>query len=248
MIQLLTEQDADCLLKQRAEHPQVAKIQALLSAYGITYDFCRFYRQSLGEGATAYLCRLDHSGVLWVGADADVREWYDFAGMTGFTEISVAGEKADALRRIGAGFDWQSGSVFVKYISQKATDAEQLTSVSLSEVFAIVKQCFPNVTDKQFDSWYCDISHRIRHGVCKAFLYRDAAAAVVLHYGNTAIISQLCVLPKYRGRGIGSELMQVIENSYGGCCVVVFSKDERSDAFYRKNRFQLTESWLTAIG
>ena len=47
MIQLLTGFAAKQLLQREAEHPQLAKIQALLKAYGTEYDFCRFYRQNL---------------------------------------------------------------------------------------------------------------------------------------------------------------------------------------------------------
>ena len=65
MIQLLTGFAAKQLLQREAEHPQLAKIQALLKAYGTEYDFCRFYRQNLDENDTAYMCKLDDSGVLW---------------------------------------------------------------------------------------------------------------------------------------------------------------------------------------
>ena len=74
MIQLLTGFAAKQLLQREAEHPQLAKIQALLKAYGTEYDFCRFYRQNLDENDTAYMCKLDDSGVLWVGAHSNIQD------------------------------------------------------------------------------------------------------------------------------------------------------------------------------
>ena len=245
MIQLLTGFAAKQLLQREAEHPQLAKIQALLKAYGTEYDFCRFYRQNLDENDTAYMCKLDDSGVLWVGEHSNIQEWTDFIGMAGLSEISVAGKNGFELQNNDTAYTCQSGNIFVKLSSRSPADIEKEKTTSLSQVFEVVSRCFPNLTQKQFDGWYCDISHRIRHGVCKAFLHRESAAAVVLSYGQTAIISQFCVLPEYRGHGVGSQLIKIIESVYSGQKLVVFSKDEASDDFYRKNDFLPAERWFT---
>ena len=245
MIQLLSDSDAERLLQSKAEDPQLIKIQALLKAYGTGYDFCRFYCQSIDKHHAAYLCKLDDSGVLWLGERSDLQEWTDFLGMLGLTEVSVVGENGWKLKQDMAGGIYQTGNIFVKLNSCLSKNVETPETVSLSKVFAVICRCFPNVTQKQFDGWYCDISHRIRHGVCQVFLYRESAAAVVLSYGRTAIISQLCVLPEHRRHGVGSQLIQRIESVYSGKKLVVFSKDEATDVFYRKNCFSPGERWFT---
>lgn len=245
MIQLLNDFDAEKLLQSEAEHPQLAKIQALLKAYGIGYDFCRFYRQNINENDTAYLCKLDDSGVLWLGERSDMQEWTDFLGMAGLSEVSVAGGNGFELQRGDTTCTSQSGNIFVKLSSYLSENTEKAEAVSLPQVFEVICRCFPDLTQNRFDSWYCDISHRIRHGVCRAFLYRESAAAIVLSYGQTAIISQFCVLPEHQRHGVGSKLIKMIESVYSGQRLVVFSRDEVSDAFYRKNNFLPTERWFT---
>ncbi|MDD6236100.1 MAG: GNAT family N-acetyltransferase [Clostridiales bacterium] len=245
MIQLFTQADMERVLQIEAEHPQLIKIQALLQAYGIGYDFCRFYRQQEDGRDTGYLFKLDDSGVLWTEEDADIGEWSDFFGMIGLSEVSAVGRTGCRLQKECPVFGCQSGNIFVKHNSLTETSVQSVETTSLTQVFAVICRCFPNLTTAQFDGWYCDLSHRIRHGVCKAFLYRESAAAIVLSYGQTAIISQFCVLPEYRRNRVGRNLMQAIESVYSGKKLVVFSKDSLSDSFYGNIGFLPAERWFT---
>lgn len=232
------------LLQREAEHPQLAKIQALLKVYGTEYDFCRFYRQNLDENDTAYMCKLDDSGVLWVGEHSNIQEWTDFIGMAGLSEISVAGKNGFELQNNDTAYTCQSGNIFVKLSSRSPADIEKEKTTSLSQVFQVISRCFPNLTQKQFDGWYCDISHRIRHGVCKVFLPPGVCGG---RFELRTDRNHLTVLrvAEHRGHGVGSQLIKIIESVYSGQKLVVFSKDEASDDFYRKNRFLPAERWFT---
>ena len=245
MIQLFNQADMERVLQIDAEHPQLMKIQALLQAYGIAYDFCRFYLQQEGGRDMGCLCKLDDGGVLWAEEDADIGEWSDFFGMIGLSEVSAVGRTGCRLQKECPVFGCQSGSIFVKYTSLSVTSVQSVETTSLTQVFAVICRCFPNLTTAQFDGWYCDLSHRIRHGVCKAFLYQEVAAAIALHDRKTAIISQLCVLPEHRRSGVGRNLMKAIESVYSGKKLVVFSKDSLSDSFYGNIGFSPTERWFT---
>lgn len=245
MIQQFNQADMERVLQIGAEYPQLMKIQALLQAYGIGYDFCRFYLQQEDGRDTGYLCKLDDSGVLWTEENSDIGEWSDFFGMIGLSEVSAVGRTGCHLKNEYPVSGCQSGNTFVKYTSLTGTNVQNVETTSLTQVFAVICRCFPNLTTAQFDGWYCDLSHRIRHGVCKAFLYQEVAAAIALSYGQTAIISQFCVLPEHRRNGVGRNLMKAIENVYSGKKLVAFSKDSLSDSFYGNIGFLPAERWFT---
>ncbi|MGN1100622.1 MAG: GNAT family N-acetyltransferase, partial [Huintestinicola sp.] len=65
--------------------------------------------------------------------------------------------------------------------------------------------------ETEFDMWYADMSHRIRHGVSKAYMHKNAACACTdFIYEGAAYISQVAVMPDERGKGYGRELLDMI--------------------------------------
>lgn len=102
-------------------------------------------------------------------------------------------------------------------------------------LWQIVSRSFEGITDL----WYTDISHRIRHGVSRGYLYDNKAVLTVdFTYGGTAYISSVAVLPGERGQGLGRRLLYSVsrellkENKTG----VVWADESTAD-YYRKLGF-----------
>ena len=91
-----------------------------------------------------------------------------------------------------------------------------------------------------FDGWYADMSHRIRHKIALA-LENQKGALVFSHITDTsAIISGIAVLPSERKNGVGTKLLSKGINSVSGRKVFACTDSATTD-FYLKNGFIQTE-------
>lgn len=87
------------------------------------------------------------------------------------------------------------------------TGPADLTS-SLREIYPILQTGFGE-TLPAFDAWYADVSHRMRHGVCRAAVVREmgrpvACAMTVAQARDGAVLGAVATLPDYRSRGYAS--------------------------------------------
>lgn len=204
------------------------KIRALFQAYGTGYDFCKFYKQ--GRSVLAYL---DGSLVLYADNRADYSELSDFIRLNGFTDFFCSAETANRLSNyLTADYNSVLG---MKFTGEPRT-ANITETDALSEVFGILSTGF----EIEFEPWYLDMSHRIRHGVSRAFLLDNTAALVVQHNINgEALLSQIAVVPSRRGQGCATKLIQAVcsELSPGECYVIC---ERKMAEFYEKVGFRRT--------
>lgn len=175
---------------------EAQKIRALCRAYGFGYDFCRVYAQ----GESAFLSLLDGSAVLWAAQGADFGELAEFLRMNGFSELFCGGE---AARELSARLGLAPQQALLMRFDGCAQDYTVDYSPCLSDVYEIVGQAF----GMEFEPWYLDLSHRIRHGVSTAAL-AGRSALVIQHRANgEALLSQIATDPQYTGQGSASRLI-----------------------------------------
>lgn len=122
----------------------------------------------------------------------------------------------------------------------------QKTAENLRGCLAVWEQVFPDAFSGEAGQVrYADCSHRIRHGMSRAFCLEDKAAlfAFCKDHGY-AVIDQLGVLPAYRGNGLAMSLLYhaaaVLRPENG---FLFESKDAKSDHFYEKNGFRHMGEW-----
>ena len=229
-------------------HPQLTRIWSLYGAYGSQYDFCRFYLAQNGAGVPcAVFCVLD-GGITLYGWRPDTdEELADFIRMQPFLAgASVCSDTLPTLLKDE--FSLHRGNIMVKKLV--GGGAARPGSPDFRRAYRILEQVFPGYFPPGgFDQWYCDASHRIRHGAQDLFLLEDAATGS-LGYGDGeyALISQVAVQKSDRGKGIGSRLLTAMEQaalgkSAGRCRTAVYSKDEGTDRFYQKNGYVRAGIW-----
>lgn len=204
---------------------EAQKIRALYQAYGLDYRFCRFYRQS-----DSYISVLDRSFVICEGANADYDELSDFLCMQGFADVFCSDIAGKALSdRLGCGFNLVNLMKFCGGPPSSGFEDEP----SLSDVYKIISDGF----DIEFEPWYLDMSHRVRHGISKCCMLNGKAALVIQHDINgEALLSQVASLRAHRGEGLAKKLVTSVASSLAPSEVYVVCEDSLV-GFYEKCGF-----------
>jgi len=206
---------------------EALKIRALFSAYGGSYDFCRFFRQD-----DTYLAGLDGSFVISDGAGTDWEEIAEFLNMHGFTDIFCSERAGEKLRNA---CNAEFTRVNLMELTAPPGNLAAVPECSPSEVWKIISRRFP----VEFEPWYLDISHRVRHGVSKCV--SDGKAALVIQHSinGETLISQVAVLPEQECKGYASGLVRSVCASVGGTLQVIC--EDRLTGFYEKSGFMRRE-------
>lgn len=214
-----------------------AKAAAYFKAYGGGYDFCRFYAFEDVSGNI-------HGGAMAFNSGLTVFGNADMGELAGFIEL-CAPDTAECPPEISDDLDLTGYSrvrrTMFEIPESTAIDCEEFarelaSPVPLMKMSEIMGECFGGLDT---GLWYTDISHRVRHGVSLAYLYKySAAAAVDFTDGERAYISSVAVSPSARENGYARRLLGYIgtelrKNNVKG----VLWADESSESYYRHLSF-----------
>lgn len=182
------------------------RIHGLFKAYN-TAEFLHFY--SDGEGTSLSL--LDGVAVLDAPAALSA-EWLAFVSM--HPEIRILrtdGATGEQIAAQGIG-RLRTGKLMC---FTGIMPAENPTSVPcrLPELYPLLQSGFSELPP--FDSWYVDVSHRVRHGCCHmGVVMRDAvpvsAAITVAETDTAAVIGPVVTDPAFRRRGLASACLKTL--------------------------------------
>lgn len=211
-----------------------AKAAAYMEAYGGGYDFCRFYAAQDENGLITGGALMFNAGLTVFG---NVLE-EELEGL-----IVICGPEAVecpphiARKLVMSGYKRVKRTMF-SIPADRAFNAEGFGKgltipVPLMRMAVIMNECFEGILP---DMWYTDMSHRVRHGVSEAYLYRDSAAAAVdFVSGGEGYVSSVAVTPSARGKGYARDLLRYIAAELEKSNVRGFLwADEGSEGYYRK--------------
>lgn len=109
----------------------------------------------------------------------------------------------------------------------------------LDEVYEIMRYAFPKLDSEQGKSeWYTDMSHRIRHGTAKIYLYEGATVTKFAEYNNAALLTHVASGESARGKGSAKKLLRTVgkELEKRGVEPMIICKKELA-GFYKKAGF-----------
>lgn len=214
------------------------KIFSLFRAYGTKYPFIRFYAQKSDGEVTAVICILDNDITLsYIQNKADIEELTEFVNVMGFSTLLC--DDAFLLDR-----EYDSGIIMSS--ERKTEIACDYTDVDeypyLFDLFNFVD--YGNV---DFESWYVDISHRIRHGCAKAVTLNVdgeiiSSAIFSSIYENDAILTAVQTKPEFRKSGYASALVSAMCCDVTGTVFLMREKD-KNESFYKKLLFDNIGKW-----
>lgn len=209
------------------------RLSAVALAYGFRHGFARFW----AGGGAAY-CLLD--GQLSIaGAPEDLTEAREFLDMLGPGSIFCERRLADGLGLAASA----EGAVMKKTVP--GGEGAGFPAPGLREVCGLLQQAGMAV---DFEPFYLDMSHRIRHGAALALgRYRDgeligcAVASAVTE--EAAVLSALAVREDCRGEGVGSRLVREAESALPGRELCIFRESGRNREFYERLGFAEAGRW-----
>ena len=214
------------------------RIKSLLKAYGTGYDFAVFYKQTdENNNITAVISRLDGDYTLSANDTADCDELKNF-----FITLGYASVLSDDRFYINDNFD--SGAVM-----STAKKTELHRSYATLDCYPRLMDLF-NIEDYDkvdFESWYVDLSHRIRHSCSRAYALNFGGEMVSSGifssiWENDAILSSVRTVPEYRNLGYGSVLVSEMMCDIKGTVYLMREKN-KNEQFYKKLGFENIGTW-----
>lgn len=214
------------------------RIFSLLKAYGCKYPFARFYRQvnDCGE-ITAVLSALDKDITVSFSDHADQNELSEFLSVIGFSSALC-----DESLELSA--EYESGMVMQceKTIELSAPYIEIDEFPPLFDLYNFI-----DYGESNFEAWYVDINHRIRHGCAKAVTLNVndeiiSSAIFSSIYKDGAVLTGVRTKPEFRNMGYGSMLVSDMCCNFCGT-VYLMRENGRNESFYKKLGFKNTGRW-----
>lgn len=232
--------------------PYGARILAYYTAYcGKKYDFLDFWIQRSADGRElCALCRY-YSALIICGACEDKGEIEDFVSMLnpssifcdGTFELHTSGgyTEGETMKFCRTGVDCSEVCKIIKI----GSDIGQLREV----YNLLASENSRNDVLPDFEGYFLDISHRIRHSVSEVYAVLNdeekiiATAAVVAMADNCAVIGCVATHRSFRRQGIATNLVGRITKSMLEDKREVYLHRERKIGLYDKLGYVTIGEW-----
>ena len=210
------------------------KIEALINSYGDCYDFCSYF---FADGAvlSKYYGDFVIAGKI---DDNNAEEIARFIQLSGFSAILCEISNGKVLEKY---FDTAGHTTFVSNIVEfspqkaEAIDGALVKNPSLDEVYEILSEAF----ELDYESWYVDASHRVRHGVSDYYVFDGkSTVCVAFDIRKNVFLSLVGTKRQERGKGTATKMLKTLcsELTSQGKKISLICLDERLD-FYKNTGF-----------
>ncbi|MDE6659395.1 MAG: GNAT family N-acetyltransferase [Eubacterium sp.] len=211
---------------------------SLLNAYGCKYPFVRFYRQiDESQHIVSIISYLDNDVTVSFSDSANLDELAEFIRVIGFSTVLCD-------ERLSVSDDYESG-VVMKSNKSIEISMPYITIDEYPPLFDLYN--FIDYGESNFEAWYVDINHRIRHNAAKAVTLNVndeiiSSAIFSSIYKNNAILTGVQTKPEFRKMGYGSALVSSMCCDFGGT-VYLMRENGRNESFYKKLGFENIGKW-----
>ncbi len=181
-------------------------IASRFAAYGTNQQFAPFYADEKGN----MLSILDGKAVL-AGETIDIDEWAIFLSM--HPEIEVVTSEKHFAQQLAEHFQKKCTYKTVMRLENALPPVEiPLVSPTPRQMYPLLLEVFGD-TMPAFDGWYVDVSHRMRHNICKtAGIEREgklvSTAMTVAESADAAIVGAVATAASHRKMGLASQCLR----------------------------------------
>ena len=229
--------------------PFGCKIEGLWRAYGLDLPFARFWVQQAANGSiTAAISCLDGAAVLDWLSTADGEELVAFLAALGCSTLLCEEQASKALYGRADRIGVMMRRTALYDTKEEAADISSVCPIeNLREMFQLLCAC-GEMQEEQFEAFYLDASHRIRHqasvavGISKENQLLACAMAGSMTEGM-AVLSAVAVHPAWRRQGLGRTLLQGLLSSLIPRQVFVLCESEQATLFYTSLSFSVCGAW-----
>lgn len=214
------------------------RIMSLIKAYGCSYDFAVFYMQiDDNNRITAIISRLDGDFTLCFHDESDLDELVQFFTLGGFSALL-----ADSSFVLPCPYDEGIVMRSCKKVEfpMKYTQIDRFPK--LMELYNFV-----DYDTLDFEAWYVDISHRIRHDCARAYTLNingEIISSGIFSsiYNGDVILSAVRTSPEFRHLGYASQLISEMMSDITGR-VYLMREQSLNESFYKKLGFENIGNW-----
>lgn len=203
------------------------KIKAAYLAYGAEYDFCKFY--ICGDG----IVHIYNSSMV-IDGDVDTSDLEMLVEMTKPMSVEMSNDinvrmNEEYIQKHRTLFHVKSGNSNISFDEVKVDSCIRIC-------YDILNESFENMGN--FDSWYVDISHRIRHGVSDLYLFDSTTITKQFNINGFVFLSNIATAESARGCGTAKKLLYLLAERYReeGAEAYLFALDHRK-SFYESIGF-----------
>ena len=189
------------------------RIDAWRAAYGPEQRFLSFYT----DGCGARLCIADGCAVF--DGEEPNEEWISFIAM--HPDIGTLRTGGPAGKRLAAVLGCAAVTGSVMELRRNGTpdkpagvpEPETDPAPPLAALYALLCTGFSSMPP--FESWYVDVSHRVRHGLCRiAAVMRDgepvSSAMTVAETPSAVLLGAVVTAPEWRRHGFAAACVRAL--------------------------------------
>lgn len=232
------EREKQRLLRLCEKTAYGCKIASIAASYGFDKSFACFWLDTESDVA---FCMVD-GAMLISGTILHTEETRSFLKAVGAREILCAVKNAEAMNLPADG----TGDVLRKLAAEEVGGAAAEENVSIREIFGLLEE---TGMVEEFEPFYLDLSHRLRHGGARVITSRDkeglrGCAVVSAISEQAAILSAVAVREDCRRQGVGSDLVRRAEAGLGGKWIYIFRDKDRNREFYKSLGYGKADTWV----
>lgn len=203
------------------------KILAAFRAYGAEYDFCKFYSNNSG------VVHIYNSSMV-IDGKFDVSELEMLIEMLKPITIEMS---SNMTLQLSLQYLKHHRTLFRLNTNKTDIDFECVKSDNCThECYDILKESFSNMGE--FDNWYVDINHRMRHHVANLYLYDKTTVTQQFNINGFVFLSHIATAKVSRGNGTARRLLYCLAEKYKSenCETYLWALDHRR-TFYESIGF-----------
>ncbi len=235
------------VLKISNNNPFACRILSLYKCYPPELAFVDYWMTADENGiCTGAIARNGSNFILFLTEKSDIDEIGSFIRISGASAVLCeGGYDLDFFDRITEGVVMKITRPIDIEVEEKIIEPDIRSAYDL-----IVKCADDNFTPPEFEDFYVDVNHKLRHNAIRLYGICDgetlaAIAMTVAESGDGAVLGAVACHPDYRRSGYGSKIVSFLTNTLiaEGKAVYLHRAQNANAAFYQKLGFDNCGSW-----
>ncbi len=235
------------VLKTSNNNPFACRILSLHQCYPPELAFVDYWMTADENGiCTGAIARNGSNFILFLTEKSDLDEIGSFVRISGASAVLCEG-----------GYDLDFSDRITDGVVMKITHPidieveDRIIEPDIRSAYDLIVKCADeNFTPPEFEDFYVDVNHKLRHKAIRLYGICDgetlaAIAMTVAESGDGAVLGAVACHPDYRRSGYGSKIVSCLTNTLvsEGKAVYLHRAKNANAAFYQNLGFENCGTW-----